>query len=224
MSLRLIGLKDRSMLKPQKDVTIYIYRRDGKKSEELLKSALEAYWDRPVLQLPKVERTDKGKPYFSEIPELHFSISHSGQYWACAFCRENVGLDLQECVGRIRETKEEASERLIKMAGRFFQGVEKDFVARDGFEHFFTVWAAREAYVKYTGQGIDRQFSDYCVIPKVRKDWSLIEGRTDHAIWKAMDCIFYKTYFKEKFVICVCTNKVHECRVVDCTYKNSVAD
>lgn len=212
------------MLKPQKDVTIYIYDREGRKSEELLKCALEAYWDKTISHLPKVERTDKGKPYFQELPTLHFSISHSGEYWACAFSNENVGMDLQECSGRIRETREETSERLIKMAGRFFHGVEKEFVVKNGFEQFFTVWAAREAYVKYTGQGIDRHFSDYCVVPDDQKEWILMEGRKDPASWKAMDSAFYKTYFKEQFLLCVCTNEAYECRIVDCTHKNSVAD
>ena len=109
------------MLKPQKDVTIYIYRREGKKSEELLKSALEAYWDRPVLQLPKVERTDKGKPYFSEIPELHFSISHSEELIAIAFSDSNCGVDIEKI--KLREFKRIADRMKFnaETLGEFYQ-------------------------------------------------------------------------------------------------------
>lgn len=39
---------------------------------------------------------EKGKPYFDGLPGIFFSISHSGDFAACAFSDEEVGCDIQK--------------------------------------------------------------------------------------------------------------------------------
>lgn len=99
-------------------------------------------------------RTQKGahgKPYFPDCPWLHFSISHSGEYWACAMAPTEVGLDLQ------LHTK----GRKERISARFFHPQEYEYLRRSGYRGFFDIWAAKESYVKYTGQGIDENFASF---------------------------------------------------------------
>lgn len=92
----------------------------------------------------------RGKPYFLHAPQLHFSISHSGTYWVCAFAAQPVGFDLQQ-----RRACDAAS-----LARRFFHPGEAAYVDAGG--DFFAVWCAKESYVKFTGCGIDAGFGTFC--------------------------------------------------------------
>lgn len=91
-------------------------------------------------------RTADGKPYFPAVPEICFSISHSGGYWACAFGFSPVGFDLQ----RHEQCRTEA------IARRFFHPEEIAWLEARGYcdEDFFSIWTAKESYLKYTGEGI----------------------------------------------------------------------
>jgi len=101
-----------------------------------------------------VEEAPLGKPYFPQHPELCFSVTHSGDWWMCAIGARAVGLDLQvhECGDR------EA------IARRFFHVEELAFLEERSFEKFFSVWAAKESYLKYTGEGISVELGDFSVV------------------------------------------------------------
>lgn len=89
-------------------------------------------------------RKDGGKPYFPLVPNVHFSISHSGDYWACAFGPAPVGLDLQK----------HQPCRSAQLAERFFHPQEALWLKQRQYRDFFQVWTAKESYVKFTGAGI----------------------------------------------------------------------
>lgn len=99
----------------------------------------------------RIQKGSHGKPYFPDCPWLHFSISHSGEYWACAMAPMEVGLDLQ------LHTK----GRKERISARFFHPQENEYLRRSGYRGFFDIWAAKESYVKYTGQGIDENFASF---------------------------------------------------------------
>ncbi|MGI5970978.1 MAG: 4'-phosphopantetheinyl transferase family protein [Oscillospiraceae bacterium] len=106
-------------------------------------------------------KTASGKPFFTRLPDVHFSVSHSGGYWACAFGPSPVGLDLQihrECDA-------------MKLSRRFFHPDEDAFLLGRGykFEDFFYIWAAKESFVKYTGEGIARGLDSFSVVPPPEK-------------------------------------------------------
>lgn len=87
-----------------------------------------------------------GKPYLTGGP--FFSLSHSGEYAACAISEEEVGLDVQ----RMRKIPYD------RLAQRFFPEREwKALLAceeagRD--ELFYRLWTRKEAYGKFTGEGL----------------------------------------------------------------------
>ena len=105
-----------------------------------------------------IERQTKGKPYFKDMPDLHFSVSHSGDLFVCAFSELPVGVDIQEYKKRPDE-----AERCRKIANRFFHFDEIDALDADTVSAFYNIWTAKEAYVKYTGDGIDGDFSAFCI-------------------------------------------------------------
>ena len=107
-----------------------------------------------------------GKPRFVERPDLHFSISHSGSCWCCAFSASPVGLDIQAHGFGKKALLPEAEEerlrlRMRRISDRFFHPCERLWLENGG--DFFAVWAAKESYVKCTGEGMRRSFDSFAV-------------------------------------------------------------
>ena len=88
-----------------------------------------------------IEYTEKGKPVYSNS-DIHFNLSHAGDYVVCAVSDRAVGIDIE----RIRKNA-------IKVAERFFTQEECDWIADDNLR-FCRVWTLKEAYAKLTGEGI----------------------------------------------------------------------
>lgn len=101
----------------------------------------------------------KGKPYFLYNEGLHFSLSHTKEHIALALNDSPIGIDV-ECLRRYNED----------LVRRFFNAREADFLSsaaekyRD--ELFTRIWTMKEAYVKFTGEGIADNFKTFSVIPK----------------------------------------------------------
>ncbi len=83
-----------------------------------------------------------GKPYFEGHPEIRFSLSHSGDVAMLAMSDSEVGCDIE----KIKDVDYEA------MAKRWFTGGE--VAACDSKENYFSVWTKKEAFLKYTADGI----------------------------------------------------------------------
>lgn len=94
-----------------------------------------------------------GKPYFPRHPELHFSVSHSGDYWICAFASREIGCDIQ---------LHTEPKRPAAIVNRYFHPAEQAVYAasEDGLAVFHRIWCRKEAAVKRTGHGIDRTFAE----------------------------------------------------------------
>lgn len=100
-----------------------------------------------------VRFTQQGQPYL-EIPEgrkkAWISISHSGDYAACAVGYCPVGVDIQ------KETtvRERIGERCYAPGERqdFGEGLDK--------KDFFRRWTVKESYMKLTGAGMALGFSN----------------------------------------------------------------
>ena len=98
----------------------------------------------PQLTDCTLARQAQGKPWFPAAPELHFSISHSGGCWVCAFADAPVGLDLQA----------HRPCRALALARRFFAPEEAEWLRSRGEAAFFDLWCAKESWLKYTGRGL----------------------------------------------------------------------
>ena len=126
------------------DVTIYAapLPEGPEASHRLLRRA--ASLAAPQLTDCTLARQTQGKPWFPAAPELHFSISHSGGRWVCAFADAPVGLDLQA----------HRPCRALALARRFFAPEEAEWLRSRGEAAFFDLWCAKESWLKYTGRGL----------------------------------------------------------------------
>lgn len=96
-----------------------------------------------------------GKPYFAEAPELEFSVSHSGAWWACALGDAPLGLDIERTAPR----------PFLRLAERFFCPEEADwFRARGGAADFYRIWCAKEAVLKRSGDGLAGGLRSFSVL------------------------------------------------------------
>jgi phosphopantetheine--protein transferase-like protein len=125
---------------------IFICKDENIGSEELIFRCLKKYAEiKGVFYEPekvKIARNKNGKPYFENLG-VSFSLSHTIGLKIVAMSSYNVGADAE--LIRPIECRE-------KIAERFFTRSEhiKIRTARD----FFSTWAAKEAYSKYTSFGI----------------------------------------------------------------------
>lgn len=103
--------------------------------------------ERGLEELPAIARTQRGKPFFPDRPELAFSLSHSGDLALCALGKGQLGADIE----RVRPRREGLSAyALSQLELSWFQ-------ARGSrWEDFYTLWTLKEARVKCTGQGLSR--------------------------------------------------------------------
>lgn len=109
---------------------------------------------RPYVRLPAPVRSGFSKPRFEGAAFAEFSLTHSGGFFACAFSPLPVGLDLQQH----RPCRAEA------VARRFFHPEEYRYVLQHGDDGFFSVWCAKESYVKLTGEGITDRFGTFSAV------------------------------------------------------------
>ena len=146
-------------------------------------------------------RTEKGKPYWVHHPEIQFSVTDSGTVKAAAFAAAPVGLDVQVRRRKgVPEKSDEDSGRLLRIARRSFHHDEIHWITDDRRllrERFYTIWTAKEAYVKYTGQGIDNMFSRISVMPEQA-------GQLEAGTWHALGCRFDSFFPSEDCTGCLC--------------------
>lgn len=155
--------------------------------ELLFKNVVTDYQQRTgrKVETLNVSLGEHGKPYFTTAINMHFSISHSGRYWACMLDSQNVGLDIEDMSRRNLTAK-----RLQDIAKRFFTEDEQILVIgvqaelnelndlNDSEESilneelldnktknkFFRIWTAKEAYMKFTGNGFSEGFDKFSVL------------------------------------------------------------
>lgn len=102
--------------------------------------------------------SEYGKPYLRGERELHFNLSHSGNYVVCAFSDEEIGIDIQM-----------QRKRQGDIVRRFFSREDKELLEKmtnggmNSDEAFYCMWTVKEAYMKLTGEGM-RQGLDASVI------------------------------------------------------------
>jgi len=160
------------MVTAQNDIIIYVMRQDDDlHSHQRLLMCAADYTALPISTFRR-EQQEGQKPRLVGGPELHFSVSHSGDYWVCAFGGQPVGLDLQQH----RPCRAEA------LACRFFHPEEIAWLKEQNFspEAFYRIWTAKESFVKWNGRGFGEGFSTFSVAgssPHLRH-LSFVEGYT----------------------------------------------
>lgn len=134
-----------------------------------------------------------GNPLFPAVPQLHCSVTHSGDWWMCVLADQPVGLDLQ-----LRRTSYAHPGVLSR---RFFHPDEDAFLAARAYQDFFDLWAAKESWVKYTCRGFRDDPASFSVVSP--------QGR-----FPAMDGVRLRLLpFAPAYSLCLCARTIPEVRI-----------
>lgn len=141
--------------------------------EKLLEKGLWMEYGKKLEFEPR-SKGEFGKPFFTLLPKIHYNISHSGKYVVCAIAEQEIGIDIQ------MHKKVNYGRMLKKMVPQ--ERMEEIMCSSHLEKEFFEEWVLREAYVKWTGQGLSRNF---CTIP-MEEGWhvllNLVDGYST-ALW-----------------------------------------
>ena len=96
-----------------------------------------------------------GKPRLANVPELRFSLSHSGQWIALTVsCESDIGVDIEQPV---------RPRNFLRIANHYFHPDEQSLLASSPPEllpvHFYRLWTMKEAFFKGRGTGISEGLS-----------------------------------------------------------------
>lgn len=98
-----------------------------------------------ILELPKIEKGEFGKPYLIKYPHIHFNISHCEKAVACIISQNEIGIDI-ECI----KTYDQDLARFISNEEEFY-----NIIRHASPELAFTIlWTKKESYMKFTGEGL----------------------------------------------------------------------
>lgn len=93
----------------------------------------------------RFRKDENGKPHAVDLP-IHFNVSHSGDFVACAVDNSPVGIDIEQ----IRSIRPALVKKVCTEAERaYVEDLEGNMLVR-----FFEVWTSKEAWFKYIGTGI----------------------------------------------------------------------
>lgn len=136
-----------------------IYQQEHTLGLQLLQKGLEHFYH-ISLTLPEIEsyllRKKNGKPYLKDYPEIFFNISHCPGLVVCAFHSRPIGAD---CELPDRFAPILLEKILSSSEQELFHMYRID--PRQEEEYFFRFWTLKEAYVKYSGIGVDTDLTAF---------------------------------------------------------------
>ena len=149
--------------------------KDVKKKAQILTAGLllqhgarEFLGDKAPAGIYNVAVEEGGKPYFTDIEGVYFSISHSADMALCAISDVRVGADIQQR----REIRSD-------IAGRFFHPDETEFLRKlsvnESEKAFFDLWCLKESYVKFTGGGLSQRLDELDFTPVLGGGFAVFE-------------------------------------------------
>jgi 4'-phosphopantetheinyl transferase len=146
-----------------------------------------------------------GKPYLEGINDLHFNISHSGDWVVCAIDNAPIGIDIEYISGVdpifYRDYLSEEENEWLMLAAE---------PARQ--ELFYELWTLKESYIKQQGKGLS--------IPPGSFSINMLPNQPPFLTIKneKVDGIFFKQYdihADYKMAVCAQSDSFDEILVFD---------
>jgi len=107
----------------------------------------------------KFHYTEYGKPYLQNNSNLHFNLSHSGQWVVCAISEKPVGIDI-----------EKLSSIDLTIAEHVFSQAEMKHLfslnENERISCFFSLWTLKESYIKMKGKGLSMELKEFSIFLK----------------------------------------------------------
>lgn len=145
-----------------------------------------------------IGQNNYGKPYILNYENMHYNVSHSGEWVACVVNTSVVGIDLQE----IQENK-------WNIAEHFFSQEENKYLCSLEQEQrlyaFYDIWSLKEAYIKAIGKGLYQSLDEFSIIKEDDRFWLYING-------KKSENLYFKQYdIGEMYRFSVCSGENNFC-------------
>ena len=141
-------LLNKVSIEKQRKIKKFRFYEDAQRSllaELLIRYALKQEWQ--IEKNIAFSKNEYGKPYLAELPNVHFNISHSGDWVVCVVDNQPIGIDVEE----IKSVD-------FKIAERFFAKAEYEALQKisesDRLNYFFKIWTLKESYIKAVGKGL----------------------------------------------------------------------
>lgn len=102
--------------------------------------------------------TELDKPYFPDLPNVHFNLSHSGDMVMCIIATNEVGCDIEQI-------SEKAN---MEIARRFFfcdeyLALQNTKSREEQLDVFFSLWTLKESFIKCVGAGLSLPLDSFCI-------------------------------------------------------------
>ncbi len=138
---------DHRDLKRASDIVNQRARETFVKGRWLLRNMLSSHTGCRASELV-FSTNDYGKPYLSEINDLHFNVSHSNNCSMIAVASVPLGIDIE------RIDKSVAYDEVAKtIFSRDEKLLLRNTTADSSIDTFFSIWTKKEAYQKALGTG-----------------------------------------------------------------------
>lgn len=123
-------------------------------AEILLQYALKK--SSPDFESVSVKISETKKPYL-ENSDLHFNISHSGEWVICAISDCEVGCDIE----KIDTPSMEIAEQFF--CPEEYSDIKKTVSEKERNLLFYRYWTLKESFVKATGLGLSLPFNSFLI-------------------------------------------------------------
>ena len=149
----------------QRRLTRFYHRRDAQRSllGELLVRIHYCKYHHLKNNEIQFSTNAHNKPCLASHPDLHFNISHAGDWIVSAHHHLPIGIDVEQ----IRPID-------LSIAQRFFTSSEyKDIMLQPSdlkFNRFYQFWTLKESFIKAMGQGLALSLNDF--------SFEIMNGRT----------------------------------------------
>lgn len=104
----------------------------------------------------QIRRRAYGKPYIKDYSQIHYNISHSGEWVVVAIGKSPIGIDV-----------ENRKEDWDLIGERVFSESEK-YWSQNSYKRKAILWTIKEAYVKYLGIGLSKSLNSFSIDMKKR--------------------------------------------------------
>jgi hypothetical protein len=99
----------------------------------------------------QIRRHAYGKPYIKDYSQIHYNISHSGEWVVVAIGKSPIGIDVENR----REDWDLIGERVFSESEKYW--------SQNSYKRKAILWTIKEAYVKYLGIGLSKSLNSFSI-------------------------------------------------------------
>ncbi|WP_226701677.1 4'-phosphopantetheinyl transferase family protein [Priestia aryabhattai] len=143
--------KMKKYLSPEKQARIEKIRRiEDIKSTIISELLIRMFIKKIYNEKTTISYTEFNKPYLLTHPNIHYNVSHSGNYIICGVDNCSIGVDIELIENNI--------ESNLDIAKHFFNKDEYNYLLGSPEyrqnELFYELWTLKESFIKLLGEGL----------------------------------------------------------------------